>query len=163
MVFFITERFNYKGKDDLSYLFKRSASISVYSSLIGIIFAKICLLLTSSDKNMRQLIKKINENPNDIKTKNDLIYELNSMKMKRKVYFVIIFLLEIIYFYYLLIFNFIYKFTQKIWVTSTFMTIFFNIIFTGVICLCVTAFRIISLKKEIWLLYAISGIGNDFF
>ena len=160
---FITERFNYKGKDNLSYLFKRSASISVYSSLIGIIFAKICLLLTSSDKNMRQLIKKINENPNDIKTKNDLIYELNSMKMKRKVYFVIIFLLEIIYFYYLLIFNFIYKFTQKIWVTSTFMTIFFNIIFTGVICLCVTAFRIISLKKEIWLLYAISGIGNDFF
>ena len=93
----------------------------------------------------------------------ELAHEINSMRIKRKAFFVIIFILEFIYFYYLYIFNYIYKYTQIIWLISVFMTFFFNILISCFICLSIVCFRILALKKEIWILYEISDLIYNLF
>ena len=159
----IGKRYDYEGKNNFSYFFKMGIQISFYSSCILLIICKICNLMISSDNKIKEYLKKYNEEPKNIEIKNDLSYEINSMRIKRKAFFVIIFILEFIYFYYLYIFNYIYKYTQIIWLISVFMTFFFNILISCFICLSIVCFRILALKKEIWILYEISDLIYNLF
>ena len=158
---YISKRFNLEGNGNLKYFFKNEIDKVIYSTLLGIIIGKISLLFTNSGYNIRKLLKEKKEIKDNKSINDNLNDELKYAFIKRIIGFIFIFILEILYFYYICIFCYIYQYTQILWLISTLMSILFNIVFSCLISLIISLLRIISLKKQIWLIFAISKIIND--
>ena len=125
------------------------------------LFSKISLLFTNSGYNIRKLLKEKKEIKDNKSINDNLNDELKYAFIKRIIGFIFIFILEILYFYYICIFCYTYQYTQILWLISTLMSILFNIVFSCLISSIISLLRIISLKKQIWLIFAISKIIND--
>ena len=155
---YITNRYNSTDSLGIVYMLKNELSKSVYSSLIGMVIAKVVSMSTESAENIRELMQHRNEPYFE----EDLKYEISSMKLKYKLLISIMIIISWVYWYFIYIFCFVYKNNQISWLEATLFSIALNIVIPAVVCFIAAILRISALKCHISLIYNLSNCLYQF-
>ena len=134
-------------------MLKNELSKSVYSSLIGMVIAKVVAIISSSAENIRELMT----HRNDPYFVEDLKYEISSMKLKYKLLISIMIIISWVYWYFIYIFCFVYKNNQVSWLEATLFSVALNVVIPAVVCFIAAILRISALKCHISLVYNLSN------
>lgn len=150
---YITNRYNSGDSLGIVYMLKNELSKSVYSSLLGMVIAKIVSMATASAVNIRQLML----NKNEPYFEEDLKYEISSMKLRYNILISVMIIISWAYWYYIYIFCCVYKNNQISWLEATLFSVALNIVIPAVVCFLAAILRISALKCHISLIYNFSN------
>ena len=150
---YITNRYNSNDSLGIVYMLKNELSKSVYSSLIGMVIAKVVAIVSSSADNIRELMS----HKNDPYFEEDLKYEISSMKLKYRILIIVMIIISWVYWYFIYIFCFVYKNNQVSWLEATLFSIALNVVIPAVVCFIAALLRISALKCHISLVYNLSN------
>jgi hypothetical protein len=138
----ISEIYHIEGDDPFFGFFPRSITRFIYSGIVGVIIGLIIDCFFIEEKKMKKIL--IREKDNIINMKNEIL-KLNKKIKKRYIgfiFFVIVLLL--LFWIYLLCFNYVYPHTQYDWIKSSITLIIIMQILSTLISLVETALRFFS-------------------
>ena len=92
------------------------------------------------------------------------LIDIKLLKLRKKLiaYFILIFLLGLFFCYYVTAFCAVYSNSQKFWLVGCIESFALDSLANLIICIFITLFRYISIKKGIKYLYSISNIISSF-
>ena len=128
-----------KGLFDLEY----QIPLTIYSSLISILFDTLIKFLALSDKNIIEF-KQNTERRNVAKRSNELNKKI---KILINSFFIFGFLFLLLFWYYIFVFDSVYINTQFHLLNDTLISIGLSLVFSFVTCLLPGIFRIPSLSN----------------
>ena len=131
---------------------------SLYSFLVSLILVNLLKMLSNSKKQLLKIIKERED-------KNEYIElmeaELKKLKKKLTIYFTIVFILGLFFAYYASAFCAVYQNSQKFWFYGCLESLAMDLSTPFAICLLLSGFRYIGLKKHTKCLYQTSRfLGN---
>ena len=132
---------------------------SIYSSIITLILTNLLRFLSSSKSELMKVIKRYRLNNNYVNIINS---KLSKLKKKLFAYFVIIFVFDLFFLYYITVFCSVYKYSQKYWFIGCLESFGFDYIATQIICYFLALLRYISIKTHIKCLYILGNIIGAF-
>ena len=88
--------------------------------------------------------------------------ELSKLSKKLIVYFILVFLFELFFLYYVTIFCAVYRYSQKYWFLGCLESFGIDLLSAFVICIFLALLRYISIKRKIKCLYIFTKIINKF-
>ena len=132
---------------------------SIYSFIATLITTNLLRMLSSSKKELIYVIRERKKYENYlciIKSK------LSKLRAKLIIYFILVFLLELIFLYYVSVFCAVYKNSQKYWFFGFLESFGMDSLVSLIICIFLALFRYISIKKRIKYLYILANIISSF-
>ena len=131
---------------------------SLYSFIVTLILANLLKILSNSKKQFMKIIKEREKKKDYIEqTENELL----KLRKKLIIYYAIIFILGIFFFYYVSAFCAVYTNSQKFWLYGCLESLALDLSTPLPICLVLTSFRYLGLKKQTKCLYNTAGfLGN---
>ena len=132
---------------------------SVYSYIATLITTNLLRMLSSSKNELlRLIIEKLR-----YKSYINLIQiKLDKLRIKLIVYFIIVFLFSFIFLYYVTAFCAVYKNSQKFWFLGCIESFGIDSCVSIIVCVFLSLFRYISMKKHIKYLYILTNIIGNF-
>ena len=130
---------------------------SIYSFVATLLITNILKNLSSSKNELMKIIRQNIKYPNFT---NIINIKLAKLGKKLIIYFILVFLFESFFFYYVTLFCSIYKYSQKYWLLGCLESFAIDLLSAMVICLFLAIFRYISIKRHIKYLYIICNIIN---
>ena len=149
---YITQVFENEGKLD----FFKSLPKAIYSLLITILICIPLKFLLNNKEEVFNLIK----NKDKVKFNSIMEKILPKIKTKLIIYFSIQFAFTLFFLYYCSSFCAVYQNSQMFWIYGCLETLLFDAIFSCLYCLLLTSCRLLSIKKRIKCLYAMTKIIN---
>jgi len=132
---------------------------SIYSFIATLITTNLLRMLSNSKSELMEIIIKNSLNNNYIYLiKNKLI----KLRNKIIIYFILVFLLGFCFLYYVSAFCAVYIYSQKYWFLGCLESFAIDSIVAIVLCLFLSFFRFIAIKKRIKCLYILSNILSAF-
>ena len=141
-------------EDNGIFNFAYQINIIIYSSIISFVITSIIKFLSLSEKNVLKIKTEENINNLDNISKN----ELNCLKKKFILFFIINFLILLLFWYYLGCFGAVYKYTQIHLIKDTLISFGLSLVYPLLLNLLPGIVRIPSLKKGNKFLYKLSKI-----
>ena len=133
---------------------------SIYSYIATLITTNLLRILSNTKSELMRLIKEKQKNNKNYLY---LIHEkLSKLKKKLIVYFILVFLLNLFFAYYVTAFCAVYKYSQKYWFLGCFESFGMDTLVCIIICIFLALFRFISIKKRIKCCYIFSNIISKF-
>ena len=127
---------------------------SIYSLLTTMIITNILNILSNSKSELTS-IKSIGENA----TYSDIInFKFKKIRNKLIIYYFLVFSLGALFLYYVCAFCSVYRYSQKYWFIGCVESFGMDSLISIVICIFLTLFRYISIKKKIKGFYILANI-----
>ena len=123
---------------------------SIYSFIVTIILSTLLNMLSNSKKQLSKIIEEKKDNETYLE---NVEKELNKLKKKLFIYFIIDFILGMFFTYYSSAFCAVYKNSQNFWLIGCFESLAMDFLMPFIICFVLTGLRYISIQKKIKLLY----------
>jgi len=123
---------------------------SIYSFVATLIVTNILRMLTNSKNEFIKIIKrrdKINKYEEVVNMK------LKKLRIKLIVYFILIYLMDIFFLYYVTAFCAVYRNSQKYWFIGCLESFGLDFLISVIICIFLTIFRYLSIRKRIKCLF----------
>ena len=117
-------------------------------------------MLSSSKKELMRIVRRHRQINNYERIVNN---KLENLKNKLIIYFILIFLFESFFLYYVTIFCTVYKYSQKYWFYGCLESFGIYSIVSIIICIFLALFRYISIKVQSKCLYILARIISVFF
>ena len=116
-------------------------------------------MLSSSRNELMRIIRKYKKNDNY-----ENIVNIKLMKLRKKliVYFILVFLLESFFLYYVTVFCAVYKNSQKYWFFGCLESFGMDSLVAFITCIFLALFRYISIKFKIKCFYILARIISTF-
>ena len=144
----------YKSKNSNNFIYNLPKIF--YSFLILLFFIVLFVKIFLNKNSIKNVIKKHIKNPFNFEEKLDK--KLKKIKIKNITFFIITFLLEILFLYYITIFGEIYKNNKKEILLSSIYSILLIIILPFFYCLILSLLKYYSIKNKNEILYKINII-----
>ena len=132
---------------------------SIYSFIATLIITNILSMLSSSKDELMRVVRNNKQYNNYEIIVNNKLKKLGN---KLIIYFILIFLLELFFLYYVTVFCIVYKFSQKYWFYGCLESFGMDSLVALIICIFLALFRYISIKNHIKSLYILSKIASSF-
>ena len=132
---------------------------SIYSFFATLITTNLLRMLSSSKNELMRVIKRNGRFQHYI---NIINVKLVKLQKKLIVYFIIIFLLESFFLYYVTVFCAVYRHSQKYWFIGCLESFAIDSFVALIICIFLALFRYISIKTHIKYFYIVANIINTF-
>ena len=132
---------------------------SIYSFFATLITTNILKMLSSSKNELMRVIRRNGRFHNYM---NIINVKLAKLQKKLIIYFILVFLLESFFLYYVTTFCAVYRYSQKYWFIGCLESFGMDSLVALIICIFLTLFRYISIKKRIKFLYIFANIINTF-
>ena len=131
---------------------------SLYSFFVTLIVSNLLKMLSNSKKQLMRIIKDIEDKQKFLELMEE---ELNKLRKKLCIYYIIVFILGLFFFYYVSAFCAVYINSQKYWFYGCLESFAFDLATPFVICLALSSLRYLGLKKHTRCLYSTAGfLGN---
>ena len=116
--------------------------------------------MLSNSKN--ELIKVIRDNSKFNDYFKIINIKLSKLSKKLIVYFILVFLFESFFLYYVVVFCAVYRYSQKYWFLGCLESFGIDLLSAFIICIFLALLRYISIKRKIKCLYIFTNIINTF-
>ena len=93
---------------------------------------------------------------------NIINFKLAKLQKKLIIYFILVFLLESFFLYYVTAFCAVYRYSQKYWFRGCLESFGIDFLVAFIICIFLALFRYISIKVHIKCFYIMANIINTF-
>ena len=132
---------------------------SIYSFIATLITTNLLKMLSNSKSELTEVINNRRQYNNYL----DIIYKkLSKLRKKLIVYFILLFLLNIFFSYYVTVFCAVYRNSQKYWILGCLESFGIDFIVALFSCIFLALLRYISIKNHIKCLYILANIINTF-
>ena len=132
---------------------------SIYSFFATLITTNLLRMLSSSKNELMRVIRRNGRFQNYM---NIINIKLAKLQKKLIIYFILVFLLESFFLYYVTTFCAVYRYSQKYWFIGCLESFGMDSLVALIICIFLTLFRYISIKKRIKCFYILANIINTF-
>ena len=132
---------------------------SIYSFIAALLITNLLKMLSNS-KN--ELIKVIRDNSKFNDYFKIINIKLSKLSKKLIVYFILVFLFESFFLYYVVVFCAVYRYSQKYWFLGCLESFGIDLLSAFIICIFLALLRYISIKRKIKCLYIFTNIINTF-
>ena len=133
---------------------------SIYSSLVTLVVTNLLRMLSNSKNELTRIIR-------DKRNDNNYIFfvdnKLRKLKNKLIAYFVLVFLFDLFFLYYVSAFCAVYHYSQKYWFFGFLESFGLDCLVTIFICIFISLFRYIAINKKVKGFYIIANIINSLF
>jgi hypothetical protein len=162
----ISDQYRYKGKFRFFYTLINNLTISLSSTIIAFILLFIFQSLTESSQKIKDLFleqEELLKNNKEYKVSEKKKLEiqkniekiLKCLKIKIIVFFILEFLINLFFYYYIIAFCHVYKSTQISWLLDSLYSYFLSFIITLCISFVFSILYKLSIKFKIKILYKI--------
>ena len=132
---------------------------SIYSFIATLITTNLLRMLSSSKNELMRVIRRSGKFQNYIDIINII---LTKLRKKLIIYFILVFLLESFFLYYVTAFCAVYRYSQKYWFIGCLESFGIDSFVTLIICIFLALFRYIGIKTHIKCFYILAKIINTF-
>ena len=132
---------------------------SIYSFVATLITTNLLKMLSNSQSELKEVIRK-KDKVKDYITIIDM--KLNKLRKKLIIYFILIFLLGSFFLYYVTSFCAVYRHSQKYWFYGCLESFGMDSLVALIICILLSIFRYIGIKRQIKFLYNLANIISIF-
>ena len=133
---------------------------SIYSFIATLITTNLLRMLSNSKSELMQVIIEKRSYKNYL----DLIkIKLNKLRKKLIIYFILVYILELFFLYFVTAFCAVYRNSQKYWLIGCIDSFGMDSLVSLIICIFLALFRFISIKKSIKYFYVLANIISTFF
>ena len=128
---------------------------SIYSFVITLISTNLLRMLSNSKSELMRIIRNNSRDSNYI-----YIVEVTLKKLRNKliIYFIIVFLFEFCFLYYVSAFCAVYIYSQKYWFFGCLESLAIDSLVSIVLCIILALLRYIAIRQRIKYLYILSNI-----
>ena len=132
---------------------------SIYSFIATLITTNLLRMLSSSKNELMKVIRR-----NDKFSNYSRIINIKLKKLGKKIiiYFILVFLLESFFLYYVTVFCAVYRYSQKYWFMGCLESFGMDSLVSFITCIFLALFRYISIKTHIKCFYIFANIINTF-
>jgi len=132
---------------------------SIYSFVATLIITNLLKMLSNSQSELKKVIREKGKNKNYV-----IIINIKLKKLRKKliVYFILVFLLEVFFLYYVTAFCAVYRNSQKYWFYGCLESFAMDSLVALIICIILSLLRYISIKKQIKCFYTLANIIGTF-
>jgi len=132
---------------------------SIYSFIATLITTNLLTMLSNSKSELTEVINNRRQYNNYL----DIIdKKLSKLRKKLIVYFILVFLLNIFFSYYVTVFCAVYRNSQKYWFYGCLESFAMDSLISLIACIFITLLRFISIRKQIKCCYVLSNIISIF-
>ena len=132
---------------------------SIYSFIATLITTNLLRMLSSSKNELMKVIRRNDKFSNYSKIIN---IKLKKLGKKIIIYFILVFLLESFFLYYVTVFCAVYRYSQKYWFMGCLESFGMDSFVSFITCIFLALFRYISIKTHIKCFYIFANIINTF-
>ena len=132
---------------------------AIYSFVATLITTNLLKMLSNCRSELAKIIREKKKNDNYINLMNN---KLSKLRKKLIAYFIIIFSLGLFFLYYVTCFCAVYKYSQKYWFMGCLESFGMDSLVALAICVVLSIFRFISIKKHIKCFYTLTNIIGTF-
>ena len=132
---------------------------SIYSFIATLITTNLLRMLSSCKNELMEIIRRNEKFDNYT---NIINIKLAKLRKKLIIYFILIFLLESFFLYYVTVFCAVYRNSQKYWFFGCLESFGIDFLVAFIECIFLALFRYISIKYRIKCLYIFANIINTF-
>ena len=132
---------------------------SIYSFIGTLITTSLLKMLSNSKSELTKIINNRRKDKNYLDIINK---ELSKLSKKLIAYFIIVFLLNMFFSYYVTVFCAVYRYSQKYWFYGCLESFAMDSLISLICCIFVSFLRFISIRKQIKYCYAFANIINTF-
>ena len=132
---------------------------SVYSFIATLVTTNLLRMLSSSKSELLKLLKH-NNNMNS--SLNMITIKLEKLQKKLIIYFILLFILQSFFLYYVTAFCSVYRYSQKYWFLGCLESFGMDFLVSLISCIFLALCRYISIKKHIKCFYVLAGIVSTF-
>ena len=132
---------------------------SIYSFVATLITTNLLKMLSNSQSELKKVIREKGKYKNYVSIIN---IKLKKLRKKLIVYFILVFLLELFFLYYVTAFCAVYIHSQKYWFYGCLESFAMDSIVALIICIILSILRYISIKKQIKCFYTLANIIGTF-
>ena len=132
---------------------------SIYSFIVTSIITNLLSMLSSSKNELIRVLRGSSQYNDYERIVNN---KLAKLRNKLIIYFILVFLLESFFLYYVIVFCAVYKFSQKYWFIGCLESFGVDFLVALIICAFLAILRVISIKNHIKCLYIIVKIISSF-
>ena len=132
---------------------------SIYSFVATLITTNLLKMLSNSQSELKKVIREKGQFKN---YKNIINIKLSKLRKKLAIYFILIFLLETFFLYYVTAFCAVYRYSQKYWFIGCLESFAMDSVTALIICILLSIFRYISIKKQIKCFYTLANLIGTF-
>ena len=132
---------------------------SIYSFIATLITTNLLKMLSNSKSELMKVIREKCKYNNYVRIIN---VKLNKLRKKLIVYFILVFLLESFFLYYVTAFCAVYRYSQKYWFYGCLESFAMDSLVALLVCIVLAFFRYISIKKHKKYFYILANIIGIF-
>ena len=132
---------------------------SIYSFIATLITTSLLKMLSNSESELMKIIKEKDSIKNYLFLINN---KLRKLKNKLIVYFILVFSLGLFFLYFVTSFCAVYRNSQKYWIIGCLESFGIDSLVSIIICLFLSLFRYISVKKHIKCFFILSDLISKF-
>ena len=132
---------------------------SIYSFIATLITTNLLKMLSNSKSELMKVIKDKEKYKNYSRIIN---VKLNKLGKKLIIYYILVFLLESFFLYYVTTFCAVYRYSQKYWFYGCLESFAMDSVVALLICIVLSFFRYISIKNHIKCFYTLANIIGTF-
>ena len=133
---------------------------SIYSFVATLITTNLLKMLSNNENELKKLIR---EKANDKNYRNLIDKKLTKLRIKIIIYFILVFILNLFFTYYVSAFCAVYRYSQKYWIYGCLESFVIDSIVSIISCIFLAFLRYISLKKKCKCLFKTTEIISIFF
>ena len=132
---------------------------AIYSFIATLITTNLLRMLSNSKDELVKLIRDRRKNKNYIYLIN---IKLRKLRNKLIIYFILVFLLDLFFLYYVSVFCSVYRNSQKYWFIGCLGSFGMDSLVAIIICIFLSIFRLIAIKGHIKCLFQLTNIISTF-
>ena len=151
----------------ISNAYHNDGVLDFFSGLPKVIYSFIATLVTTNllrmlSSSKSELIKLIKHNDKMNVLVNMITIKLEKLQKKLILYFFLLFILQSFFLYYVTAFCAVYRYSQTYWFMGCLESFGMDLLVCLIICIFLSIFRYISVKKRIKCFYILAGIISSF-
>ena len=132
---------------------------SIYSFVATLITKNLLRMLSNSKSELMKLIRERRKNKNYIFLIN---IKLRKLRNKLIIYFILVFVLDLLFLYYVSVFCAVYLNSQKYWFIGCLESFGMDSLVAIILCIFLSFFRLIAIRRHIKCLYILTNLITTF-
>ena len=153
---YISEVYNLEGEEGFFDFFPRSINRFFYTAMVSVIASFIADFFFVEERKIKGIFKR--ERDDLLVLKEQIVALIRTLKISCLAFVIIIFVIFFLSFYYLLCFNYVYRYIQIEWIKSSIVIMIIMQIISILRCLLETILRFIGFRFKSEKIYKISKL-----